>query len=74
MRYEAPTIKQYERGAVLQYTGRDGAVHTIKNEERQENEIWTRVMGYYRPVSAFNLGKVSEHNERVMFKIPKEAQ
>ena len=40
---------------------------TLKDEERQECEIWTRVMGYYRPVSEFNIGKRSEHNERVFF-------
>ncbi|MFC1551941.1 anaerobic ribonucleoside-triphosphate reductase [Candidatus Latescibacterota bacterium] len=40
---------------------------TLKDEERQECEIWTRVMGYYRPVSEFNIGKKSEHNERVFF-------
>jgi anaerobic ribonucleoside-triphosphate reductase len=40
---------------------------TLKDEERQECEIWTRVMGYYRPVSEFNIGKKSEHHERVFF-------
>ena len=40
---------------------------TLKDEERQECEIWTRVMGYYRPVSEFNIGKKSEHNERIYF-------
>ena len=40
---------------------------TIQDEERQECEIWTRVMGYYRPVSEFNIGKKSEHRERVFF-------
>ena len=40
---------------------------TLKDEERQECEIWTRVMGYYRPVSEFNIGKKSEHNERIFF-------
>ena len=40
---------------------------TLKDEERQECEIWTRVMGYYRPVSEFNIGKKSEHYERVFF-------
>ena len=39
----------------------------LKDEERQECEIWTRVMGYYRPVSEFNIGKKSEHNERQFF-------
>ena len=41
---------------------------TLLDEERQECEIWTRVMGYYRPISEFNIGKKSEHNERVFFK------
>jgi hypothetical protein len=40
---------------------------TIKDEERQECEVWTRVMGYYRPVSEFNIGKKSEHFERAFF-------
>jgi anaerobic ribonucleoside-triphosphate reductase len=40
---------------------------TLKDEERQACEIWTRVMGYYRPVSEFNIGKKSEHGERVFF-------
>ena len=40
---------------------------TIKDEERQECEVWTRVMGYYRPVSEFNIGKKSEHYERTFF-------
>ena len=40
---------------------------TIQDEERQECEIWTRVMGYYRPVSEFNIGKKSEHYERTFF-------
>jgi len=40
---------------------------TVKDEERQPCEIWTRVMGYYRPVSEFNIGKKSEHIERKFF-------
>ena len=40
---------------------------TLQDEERQECEIWTRVMGYYRPVSEFNIGKKSEHRERLFF-------
>lgn len=40
---------------------------TITDEERQECEVWTRVMGYYRPVSEFNIGKKSEHAERTYF-------
>ena len=36
--------------------------------ERQPCEVWTRVMGYHRPVSSFNVGKKSEHEERKFFK------
>ena len=42
----------------------------LKNEERQECEIWTRVMGYYRPVSFYNTGKKGEFHERVEFAEP----
>ncbi len=34
----------------------------------QECEVWTRVMGYHRPVSQYNKGKKSEYKERVCFK------
>lgn len=30
--------------------------------------VYTRVMGYLRPVESFNIGKVGEHKERVLFK------
>lgn len=36
--------------------------------ERTRCEIWTRVMGYHRPVSQFNIGKKAEHYEREHFK------
>ncbi|MCQ2966505.1 MAG: anaerobic ribonucleoside-triphosphate reductase [Alphaproteobacteria bacterium] len=39
----------------------------LKDEERQPCEVWTRVMGYFRPVDAFNIGKKSEYAERVCF-------
>jgi hypothetical protein len=39
----------------------------LTDEERQPCEVWTRVMGYFRPVSAFNIGKKSEYAERVCF-------
>lgn len=39
----------------------------LKNEDRQKCEIWTRVMGYHRPVSSFNPGKKAEHAEREHF-------
>lgn len=38
-----------------------------KNQKRTRCEIWTRVMGYHRPVSHFNIGKKSEHYSRKHF-------
>lgn len=42
----------------------------LKDEERQPCEIWTRVMGYHRPVSSFNIGKKGEFNDRKFFVEP----
>jgi len=39
----------------------------LRNEERQRCEVWTRVMGYHRPVASFNIGKKGEHHERKFF-------
>lgn len=39
----------------------------LKNEERQKCEVWTRVMGYLRPVSEYNIGKKSEFANRTTF-------
>ena len=33
-----------------------------------ECEVWTRVMGYFRPVKSFNIGKKGEYHERLTFK------
>ena len=39
----------------------------LRDEERQRCEVWTRVMGYHRPVASFNIGKQGEFHERVHF-------
>lgn len=39
----------------------------LKDCERQECEVWTRVMGYHRPVSEYNKGKKSEFYTRKCF-------
>lgn len=39
----------------------------LPEDDRRRCEVWTRVMGYHRPVSAFNPGKRSEHEERTHF-------
>lgn len=39
----------------------------LPEEERQPCEVWTRVMGYFRPRDHFNIGKISEFKERKWF-------
>lgn len=48
-------------------------METCTNEHAQEQprtrcEVWTRVMGYHRPVSHYNVGKKAEHYSRKHFK------
>jgi len=35
--------------------------------ERTKCMVYTRVMGYHRPVETFNIGKKGEHQERKFF-------
>jgi len=53
-------------GSISSANGGDSVV-TLSEDERQPCEVWTRVMGYHRPVSSFNRGKKGEHNERKFF-------
>ncbi len=39
----------------------------LDDNERQPCEVWTRVMGYYRPTEYFNIGKKGEKEERICF-------
>lgn len=39
----------------------------LDDTRRTRCEVWTRVMGYHRPVSSFNTGKQGEFNERRFF-------
>lgn len=44
------------------------ATPALPDEQRTRCEVWTRVMGYHRPVSAFNTGKQGEFAERTFFR------
>ncbi len=35
--------------------------------KRQKCIVYTRVMGYHRPVESFNIGKIGEHKQRKQF-------
>lgn len=37
-------------------------------DKRTKCLVYTRVMGYHRPVESFNIGKKGEHKERLYFK------
>lgn len=37
------------------------------SERRTKCIVYTRVMGYHRPVESFNIGKKGEHTERKKF-------
>ena len=34
--------------------------------------VYTRVMGYLRPVESFNIGKIGEHKQRTLFEEKKD--
>lgn len=48
-------------------TEQSGDGLSVANEQRTRCEVWTRVMGYHRPVSHFNVGKKAEHYSRKHF-------
>jgi hypothetical protein len=44
----------------------DGTI--IPEKERKKCEVYSRVVGYLRPVSQYNAGKKSEFRDRKVFK------
>ena len=36
-------------------------------DKRQKCIVYTRVMGYHRPIESFNIGKIGEHKQRLQF-------
>lgn len=39
----------------------------LKDSERTKCEVWSRVMGYHRPVTSWNQGKQQEQKDRTHF-------
>ena len=39
--------------------------------QRTKCVVYSRVMGYHRPVESFNIGKKGEHREREFFSVEK---
>jgi anaerobic ribonucleoside-triphosphate reductase len=44
----------------------------VEENKRTECEVYSRVVGYLRPVSQWNRGKQQEYLDRKTFKIKKE--
>jgi hypothetical protein len=61
--------QSYFNGGTLPVTSTiGGRTVTLKDEERQPCEIWTRIMGYYRTERDANIGKRQEIRERHMYR------
>ena len=45
----------------------DNEILDALRTKRTKCVVYTRVMGYHRPVESFNIGKKGEHKERVFF-------
>ena len=43
----------------------------MKNKERQKCEVYSRIVGYLRPLSQWNEGKQAEFSQRKLFSIKK---
>lgn len=62
-RGSSPKNKDYVRGT---------STICLKEEERQPCLVYSRVMGYFRPVQSWNIGKKQEYEDRLPFREFKE--
>jgi ribonucleoside-triphosphate reductase len=66
-RFRLPYITVTPTFSICPSHGYLGGEHASCPQCAAACEIWTRVMGYHRPVSSFNKGKQGEFHERVFF-------
>lgn len=45
-------------------------MESTQNRKRTKCEVYSRVVGYLRPVQQWNVGKQEEYKQRKTFKIP----
>lgn len=67
-KYEIPYLTLSPIVSICKKCGYIAGEHTICPTCQGETVIWTRVMGYHRPVKSFNNGKKSEFKERKLLK------
>jgi anaerobic ribonucleoside-triphosphate reductase len=41
----------------------------FSDDERTPCEVWSRVMGYHRPITAWNIGKQQENKDRRLYSL-----
>lgn len=63
------STKHNSRGIEMKMKKKDIALHS---SERTKCEVWSRVMGYFRPVQSWNRGKKSEYGDRVNYLEPSQ--
>jgi len=66
-RYRIPYITITPTFSICPQHGYLSGDHALCPECRATCEVWTRVMGYFRPVASFNIGKKGEAAERLSF-------
>ncbi|MFS0712820.1 ribonucleoside triphosphate reductase [Microbacterium sp. 2P01SA-2] len=72
-RFRIPYITVTPTFSICPQHGYLSGDHASCPQCRAECEVWTRVMGYFRPVSSFNIGKRGEAAERVSFSYERAA-
>lgn len=51
---------------IVKTSGREELLKNVE-EQRVKCLVYTRVMGYHRPIESFNTGKKGEHRQRIQF-------
>jgi len=69
-RFRLPYITITPTFSICPQHGYRSGDHPICPDCGAECEVWTRVMGYFRPVAGFNIGKKGEAQERTYFVAP----
>lgn len=69
MNEDLKEIKEDEDGNLIL---KDGTI--IPAEKRRKCEVYSRVVGYLRPISQFNRGKQEEFKKRKTFRTDKEVK
>ena len=65
--YKMPYITITPIFSVCSEHGHLSGEHPLCPKCQKTTQVWTRVMGYHRPVDSFNIGKKGEHQERIFF-------